>query len=76
MLFRSALTMEMDVDRFGNNFFAIVDASGWTVATYLESEKDLAKSHAETGVRPRKTVMPSAEVAALFLDIRPRPKSS
>jgi hypothetical protein len=62
------LSVVRSVGRFGDVFFNVVDADGWTVMTYLESEGGelRAKRHAETGRARLKGEPVSGPVAALF----------
>ena len=56
------------VGRFGDVWFNVVDADGWTVECYPESDggKADAEAHAATGRRIIKCAGMSREVAALF----------
>ena len=57
-----------DTGRFGDVFFNVVDANGWTVACYLESEngKALTEHHAQTGKHPKECIHPSTEISCLI----------
>ena len=64
----SSFSVVRSVGRFGDVFFNVVDAAGWTVECYLESEggEAAATAHAATGRRPSKVSDMSREVAAMF----------
>ena len=64
----SNLSVVRSIGRFGDVFFNVVDAEGWTVECYLESEggEAAAARHAKTGRRVVSPAPMSAEVFALF----------
>ena len=68
MAVSSSFSVVRSVGRFGDVFFNVVDADGWTVECYLESEGGEvdATAHAATGRRPSKVADMSREVAAMF----------
>tara|TARA_Y100001938_G_scaffold41269_1_gene56964 strand:- start:675 stop:881 length:207 start_codon:yes stop_codon:yes gene_type:complete len=66
MIAKSSFSVVRDIGRFGNVFFCVVDGDGWTIAVYLESEKALADSHAQTGKHPKGNIDISPEVLSLF----------
>tara|TARA_Y100001963_G_C6406163_1_gene276315 strand:- start:81 stop:365 length:285 start_codon:yes stop_codon:yes gene_type:complete len=64
----SSFSVVRSVGRFGDVFFNVVDADGWTVECYLQSEGGEADAteHAATGRRPSKCSDMSREVAAML----------
>ena len=64
----SSFSVVRSSGRFGDVFYNVVDADGWTVECYLASEggKADAEAHAATGRRQTKSERMSREVAALF----------
>ena len=68
MAVSSSFSVVRSVGRFGDVFFKVVDADGWTVECYLESEGGEvdAIAHAATGRRPSKCSDMSREVASMF----------
>ena len=64
----SSFSVVRSVGRFGNVWYHVVDADGWTVESYLGSEGGEADAtkHAATGRRTSKVSDMSREVAAMF----------
>ena len=67
MALSSSFSVVRSVGRFGNVWYNVVDADGWTVECYPESDggKADAEAHAATGRRTIKRACMSREVAAL-----------
>ena len=68
MAVSSSFSVVRSVGRFGNVWYNVVDADGWTVECYIESEGGEADAieHAATGRRQYKVADMSREVAAMF----------
>ena len=64
----SSFSVVRSVGRFGNVWYNVVDADGWTVECYPENDggKADAESHAATGRRTIRREAMSREVSALF----------
>ena len=60
MSIKTSFSVFRNVGRFGDVFFNVIDANGWTVACYLEAEDGEANAthHAETGRAPHTFIQP------------------